>query len=277
VTVVLPADWKERAERRMTICIAATCNFALGHRTAIMCVDWRTGTTLGAAEIGHKTFLVIDGWYCMYSGSPSAAHDLVLLLRANFTEKPPDEMDLLSSVRKALYARKQVLCEEYTQGKFGMSYQEFVTKGKVVLPENLFNVALQAIEGILLGVDTLIVGFVDQHPIIVETDQYCRAFIREGFAMVGDGSFLASASLMHRELDETFPLGPALYAVYEAKKWAQRNTTVGERTTLTIFTKEKGLEIVTEEGMKFFEEQFAKFGPKKLDFFSILPNCLKAT
>lgn len=100
---------------------------------------------------------------------------------------------------------------------FGMPYKDFLTNGKNWLPETRHALAVQAIETLSLGVDSLIVGYAASFPLIIETDQQCRAYIRDSFATVGEGGHLAHSSLMYREHDEVHTYSNALYAVYEAK------------------------------------------------------------
>ncbi len=98
-------DQAERDRRKMTVCIAASCNLK-EEQTLILCSDWQITGALGAAEIAHKTFIIVDGWFFLYSGDTSAAHDVVRRLRANFQKKLPDETDLLPTIESALFARK---------------------------------------------------------------------------------------------------------------------------------------------------------------------------
>src|ERR1700733_9607988 len=209
----------------MTIGIAATCDYGTNDPKIILCSDWQVTSELGAAQTHYKEFQLGKNWHCLYAGLPPAARIIVQGLRQKMAahKKDIDETNILPIIQSALNERKYSLCNEFVQGRFAMSYDLFLKIGKTNLPEDRFLSAIHSIENLTLGADFIIVGYISGYPIIVQTDQRCGAAIIESFACIGEGSYLAHASLMHRQHDEMGALNSSLYSTYEAKKWAERN------------------------------------------------------
>jgi 20S proteasome alpha/beta subunit len=168
-------------------------------------------------------------------------------------------------IQKVLSERKRELCEEYIQGRFAISYENFLANGKNQLPSPRFEAAVRAIENITLGVEFLITGYASTFPLIIETDQYGKTYIRESFATIGEGGHLAHSSLMHRQYDEMRKHNAAVYMVYEAKKWAERNRTVGNHTAMQVFHRNGTFDYLQREGLDLLEGEFKKYGPKPIN------------
>ena len=138
---VPPRGWREALEldrRKMTVCIAATCEVSTADPKIIMCTDWQIISHLGSAETAHKqTIIHPRGWFCLWSGFPYAARALIGKLRQNFStlENFEVEATVKATVNKSLNELKWDLCDQYTNGKFGMPYKDFLTNGKNWLPE----------------------------------------------------------------------------------------------------------------------------------------------
>jgi hypothetical protein len=183
-----------------------------------------------------------------------------------------DDTNIVKLIRDALNDRKRALADEFTQGRYGMSYHDFLTHGKSQLPLDIFQRAILAIENLRIGADCIIAGFSDGFPILVETDQQCRAHIRESFTAIGEGAYLAHASLMHRQHDELGLLGTSLYSVFEAKKWAERVRSVGDFTSISVLSSDGKFQRVSGSGKSFLEQQFNVFGPKTVPHDLSLPE-----
>jgi hypothetical protein len=275
-----PSDWKavlERERQKMTIGIAAACDVGTDNPKFILCSDWQVMSELGAADVAFKQWNLAKGWHALYSGAPDAAramvHPMWKILSAH--KETIDESNVKRLIETVLAARKRELCESFTQGRFGISYEHFLQFGKQQLPEERHKSATLAIENLLLGADLIVAGFASKFPLIIETDQRCGVRIREGFTAIGEGAYLAHASLMHRGHDDFVGKDQAIYNVYEAKKWAERNKTVGQGTTMTVFHRDGINEILTAEGRAHLNRQFKAYGPKKVsDKFTLPKNVM---
>jgi 20S proteasome alpha/beta subunit len=262
----LEPEAPKTGRQKMTVCIAATCEINTGPKI-ILCTDWQVSSELGFAQTAFKQHHIKPGWFCLYSGDPSASQHLIRLLRRRFVlEADISEINILKLIQTCLFERKRFLCEEFSQSKFAMPYEEFLNSGKDKLPLDRYTSAVRGIEALPLGVDCIICGFIEGFPILVQTDQFCGATIRESFAVVGAGSYLAHASLMHRQHDELGLLDASIYCVYEAKKWAERNRTVGDHTSVTVVSANGNAQLLTAKGKLFLDEKFGELGPKPVPF-----------
>jgi hypothetical protein len=272
--VVLHKEHAERERRKMTVCIAAACDFAATEPKVILCSDTQLSGSLGSTQALHKQFVLAPGWFAAFSGAPDAARDLFIRMRRKFLfMKVEDENTVLSLVREAMNERKKMLSDEYVNSKFAMSYDDFLKSGKAQLAESRHLAAAQAIETMPIGADFLVVGFVLGYPLIIETNQQCRAAIRDAFAAIGDGGYLAHASLLHREHSEIHLFNKAVYHVYEAKKWAQRNRSVGDATHMIILHMDGSVDGLGSVGAESLDKIFTIYGPKDLpDTLGDLPT-----
>lgn len=274
--VPLP-EWEramEMGRRKMTIGIAATCDFGTHHPKVILCSDWQVTSELGAAQTHFKEWHLGKNWHCLYAGKPPSARALIFGLRNKILQHSSDidETNIVSIIQSALNERKFSLCNEFVQGRYAMSYDAFLSSGKTNLPADRFLSAVHAIENIVLGAEFLITGFIFGYPIIIQTDQRCGVSIKESFACIGEGSYLAHASLMHRAHDEMGPLGTSIYSVYEAKKWAERNRTVGDMTAMDIYSKDGTRKLVSLKGKNILDKNFGDYGPRAVPTDLTLPE-----
>ena len=56
----------------------------------------------------------------------------------------------------------------------------------------------------------------------------------DGYAVIGSGSWIAQASLCQRQYSQNFTMPTAAYVIYEAKKLAENEPTVGKRTAMWV-------------------------------------------
>ena len=266
---MLIPDWRtypplERHD--VTICIAAACEVNYDPQI-VVCSDWQYGSSLGSAEIGFKQRFMRPGWGCLFAGDVSAARTLLKPVEKHFKAASTiDETNVLSVVRAGLNERKKDMANEYSYGEFAISYDDLLKFGKEKLPEHRYRAAIDHIASLKLGAELIIFGFVESTPTIVETDEKCGAIIKEHFATIGEGRYLAHSVMLHRSHQELSQLGTTLYRVFEAKKYAERVRSVGTSTSLLILSEEQPMpRIVGPSGLMFLEKQYAKYGPKELN------------
>jgi hypothetical protein len=227
-----------------------------------MCSDWKTSSVLGTAQSYYKTRVIGRGWHCITAGTQT---DIEALLRfyKNHLEQLTvqiDETNVKAVMREPLILRKREKANEYTIGKFGVSYD--FNLGKDKLPPDVFRDATLEISRISLAAEFILAGFIDELPWILETTKECELLIRDDFATVGEGSYLARTALLHRQQAENLSLTTTLYNVYEAKKYAQRISSVGEETALSVLHKTGDRSVVRAEARRQLEEHYKKFGPQ---------------
>lgn len=272
----LPSPW-ERTE--VTICIAAVANPFTGPRAIITCSDWRISEPgVGTADTAHKQESLIGTLnvelFGLVAGSKPGADALVRTLQRRFyNEDNIDETNIRPLVLGALNQRKKELNDEYTIGKFGLPFDEFLAIGKDKLPEDIFHSATLNISRINLAASMIIAGFVEHNDVILETTQDCKVKWRDQYAAIGEGRDLAAASLAYRKFSTVEDLPRALYCVYEAKKAAERIASVGPSTLIQVLFEDGTRKSFRLEKMnEFYGSLLKEYGPKPLPMHMDLPD-----
>ena len=113
-----------------------------------------------------------------------------------------------------------------------------------------------------MDAECILAGFLSNgFPILVLARQG-NVCICDDFAVAGEGSYLAQSVLLHREHTEVFPLERGVYSVFEAKKYAERVSSVGKMTYLGILRPDKPL--LFSAGDDGLDNMFQQYGPKPL-------------
>jgi hypothetical protein len=263
--------WREVPEwerRDVTVCIAAGCLERVGddeEPRIILCTDWRASSALGTAELKLKLRRMYKEWWCLTSGSETEIETIIPPLKNAFKEAQTiDETNICAIIRNALSARKKEKINEFIQGRYGISYDDFLHFGKDKFPSDIHREAFLSLSEIKLGCTFIFAGLTDRHSIVlIDTTDAGRVAIREDFVTIGEGAYLAQASLLQRKFNGVKDLPEALYMIYEAKKFAEEIGSVGPRTTLAIIGPDTRRD-VNAEGLKKLEAHFKKFGPQKI-------------
>lgn len=248
----------------MTICIAALCDD--GPRTTIiLCSDMKGSSPLGTTKYAMKESNLGDDWACLGAGSEDEYNAMLSIFIDAFCEKEEkDETNIVPLVRGCLQKRKLEKADEFLIGKWGLSYSDF-RKAKSEFPETQWERDMQHVASITLDADFIVAGFLeDGLPMLLETDRHAAVRIRENYCVIGEGTYLAQATLMHRDHTEHDPLARALYCVFEAKKYAERISTVGPDTRFTIFSQGVAPMTLTAKAEAYLADLFARHGPKDL-------------
>lgn len=249
----------------MTVCIAAACTEKPGNMAIILCTDWRVGGSIGSAETRHKQLHLSKGWFCLTAGNATEINAVVRILRIHFdNENAIDETNIVKTVRAALNERKAELANEYTQGRYALSYSDFLLFGKEKLPADIFHHAVEAIAKLSIRVELIIAGFVDGLPIMLEADEWCGVAVKDEFAVVGEGTLLATAALLQRGHWDIRSLGKAAYCVFEAKKYAERVSSVGKSTLMSVLRPNGTRKSIQHVGYDYLNKKFDELGPQPL-------------
>jgi len=241
----------------VTVCIAAACEEQTDDPKIVWCTDVLISGALGSAETMLKTRAISDKWRCLTAGKDSEILATLQLLKVHFGSKQIDETNILACTRAALNQRKREKANELTHGKFALSYDDFLMHGKTRLPNDLFRGTAMEIELIQIEAQFIIIGYTEiGGATIVQTDKRCSASLKEDFATVGEGAYLAQASLLSRGHSYTNSFGKTLYNVYEAKKFSQGARSVGEITALSVFHKSGIFEFLLPNGVEFLDKKY---------------------
>jgi hypothetical protein len=115
-----------------------------------------------------------------------------------------------------------------------------------------------------LETDLIIAGFVDKSVEIYQTDAKGNAWPVEDFAVIGEGAYLAEATLMRRAQSSMRTLDETLYNVFEAKKYAESVGSVGPATSLMVLHTDGECRGVNSNVRVQLKSLFSEYGPKAL-------------
>ena len=261
-------DWRGLPIKRpypweidVTVCIAAPCLEGKGSRI-VVCADRKASSALGSAESTLKMRALPSGWHALVSGNESDIEALIRHFRNQFGTLPGFE-EIDACIKQALFARKRELAEEYVQSRFAITYAEFYATGKERLPADVFHNAIQGISTIDLGAELIICGFISGFPEIYHCDRRGKATAASDFSVIGEGEYLAAASLLRREQHHMESLGHTLYNVFEAKRYAQAVGSVGAKTLLAVLEDGKKSHFCAIGIHEQLDAYLNQYGPKE--------------
>lgn len=263
--------WREaptRERRDVTVCIAAVCEMDKQPKL-ILCTDYLVSGPLGRAEIKLKQRTLGSSWYCLTAGVDADIHAFYRALRSKFTELGShqtalDETNVGGLVRDALAAHKKQKVDERVRGQYAISYDDLLNIGKEKLPPELFREAMTQVRDASIGAEFIVAGFSGRFPMVFQTDANGGVSVREDFAVIGEGGYLAQTVLLHRAHSDVSSTEEALYTVYEAKKYAEGATSVGSFTTITVIHADRRRQRLTKAGRDFLKQQYDRLGPKSI-------------
>jgi hypothetical protein len=257
-------------ERKVTVCIAALCTESK-RKIFVLCSDLKGGTEIGSAQTIVKQWPLAHGFYCLSAGDDVEIYATVRLIKKHLKQlQKVDETNAKVAVENALAERKSHKVNTLILGRFAMPYNQFIDIGKEKFPEDAFRRTMLDVEDMKINATFIVVGFPDNFPMIIQTEQDTTAHIREDFAAVGEGCLLAQSALLYRNHIDTANLHETIYCVYEAKRAAERIGSVGELTMLRLLYPNGENRRQVFHRMKELDGPLANFGPKSIpDDFKI--------
>jgi hypothetical protein len=270
-------EYRHWGRKYMTICIAAACRDKANERLLVLCSDWLVSSSLGSAEKMLKHYYLAADWWALSAGAEYDILATVQHLRSGFGGKTVDETNCAGIARAALNERKKEKINEFLQGRYALTYEEFYQTGIQKLPADIHREATMLLSQIEIEATFLIAGHIQGDIVIMETTENCRVLLRDDFACIGEGGYLAQASLLQRSLMETSSINRALYCVYEAKKAAEGVGSVGKRTSIALVKKGVGIKFIDVTNLHVLDAKVEKYGPQKFstddlkDITPILP------
>lgn len=248
----------------MTICIAASCVTGNGERKLILCTDTQGSSLLGKKALVWKNFPVAKAWRCLTAGGDDDLNTLIPILRKQFRSMQSiDETNILPNLQDALMKLKLFKCDEFTKGRYGISYADFLRDGKNQFPDDRYRADVNTISHLEPNVECIVAGFTDDSfPILCKLEPGGRVAIFDDFAVAGEGGYLAQAAMIHRQLSDVSFLEDAIYCVYEAKKYAERVASVSDDEIMHVMSHDGTFEQLTRAGKKYLNLLYQKSGPQ---------------
>lgn len=269
----LAEQWEYRPKYRggtpMTVCIAAICDQG---RAIVVCADKMIGSAFIQVDTNVSKIVLLD---------PKTKH-LTALIAGNDIGPVPDvivraqqkiaEMGSGPSQNQARVIVAEAFAEirlRKAEERFlvarNLSMAKFTAEGRSLLGDQLFTQIDRQIFQSQLDFELLVTGFDDDGPFIftVSDPGVVVPFIVPGFHATGSGDLNALSSLHQRKLDPFTTLGEALYAVYEAKKYAELVGGVGRTSDIFVLRRGKNFK-APDDVLKVLDEIWEHHKPVEL-------------
>lgn len=277
-TQVLEGPKTERVKRRdskpkrvypcaVTVCIAAICSE--GERELIiLCSDRKVsyGEGSGSAEIGFKLGLAGAGWGAMTAGATSETNRILSFYRKHLSSVVLSENNFRTEIATALGSYRQWLANEYVTNWYFTTMEKLLqAKPSSRLGKDREQILKEA-RSIEFDEQLILSGYVEGIPYLF-TVAHSGVVEHRHFACIGTGGWLSQASLLHREYISGTNINEALYLVYEAKKFSEKDDHVGPETLILVQEPPANslkpaltIRTVSRCGIAHLEEQYRTFG-----------------
>jgi hypothetical protein len=254
----------------MTLCIAATCRRSSGNRMVI-CADKRTEVEWAGGDVGNKVDFMSVNWAVLFAGDESKALDLINTGREIFMDEGGITLDnVFEKLNEVSSTHKRKLCDRYVRQTWGISFEQFLTKGEAELTPEVRSRVFHDISELKFDCDVTVVGFLLETPFIFTIHSDGEVVRYENFAAIGTGSLIAESVLFQREQQSTDTLDRTLYNVYEAARLGRIAPGVSETHDFIVLAppteddSNVGWSYVSKPGLKMLDETFKIVGPKAL-------------
>jgi hypothetical protein len=234
-----------------------------------MCADRRLETQTTGAEIGMKMEVLGANWWGLLAGDVSRAQRLLVGYREVLSPPFPRNISGTSELLKLLQGpprrmRAQLL-DEHVYGRFAVTYEDFLARGKDQFPEEIFRSSIYEVAQITLECELIVCGFdKEQNARLFHVDSLGNVSEHQHFLAIGTGSSNALAMLYHRQQYEFFPKERTIYHVYEAKKFGELAPGVGRQTEVFALSAEEFL-VVVRPGFEELDRLYSIHGPQNTE------------
>lgn len=251
----------------MTLCIAAATRTGDGKPCIVLCADHMVGTWAAQAEIGFKYSWARNNWPALIAGDVSRTAELIAVCQSVLGAQELQESNVFDVMKSVGHAFKAKLADDLVRAKLSVSY-EYLRQNRSKFPAATVYEIYTEISRIDSEAELIVAGFIKGHSYIFVFGRDCTVSLREHFAAIGTGAFVAEPSLFQRKQNAFVSLGNTLYNVYEAKRLGEIAEGVGKRTTLSMIMpsqKPGGAltsDLVLQKGKEFLEAKYTELSFK---------------
>ena len=257
----------------MTVCVGALCRDG-DDPCIVLCCDTRIGVQdFGSSDGGYKFDVIRPGIAAMMAGGFSRAKELVMRYQQFLGDETLTPMNVLDRFRYPPQRQKTLLVDEYFRLRWSVTRQEYLDGILGQLPEGDRARIAADVENISLQASLVIATFVEGEPFLLTVQDNGTVLRDHDFTVIGSGYAIAYPALCQRQCNPEFSLPRALYAVYEAKKLSEVETTVGPNTQIWVMTK-NGTRTILQQKMRLLDRMVGRFGPRRMPRGLELPDGL---
>lgn len=261
----------------VTVCIAGICKDE-DREALIMCSDTRLSYSGFSSDTGFKLGWAGPQMPAMIADSGPHADELLSRYFKHFCSPGLKlfKHNILDELRKPLVAQRENTLEQYLRLKWSIGYQDYLAGALRNLPPDEQSKVAADLGKIDFQCQLIIAVILRDKWELFAVDDQGNVIAADHFAVIGSGIWLAHAALCQREYDRWLRLPTAAYYIYEAKKLAQAETSVGPLTyMMALRTSGEPLMLYSSETMKWFDNRYHDFGLQRVAASLALPGGLK--
>lgn len=244
----------------VTFCVAMLCDKS---RAMILAADKMIG--IGWIETEPDITKILDlhkNWKVLFAGDDiTPVANIVDRARASLSpEQKPQLQAVIDAMQASYEKQRKDDADDILLAPRGWSRQDFIDKGKALLPETLYSDLEDKLSKYDLGIQLIVAGFDssgDGHIFCMDsevkrgTPQRCDI---PGFAAIGGGGIGGSYMMHFRKCSPQMKIREALYYCLEAKWFGEHAGNVGLRTDVSILR--YGKEPITLDDEDTVERKF---------------------
>lgn len=248
----------------MTLCIASGCRRDK-ENLIVLCADLKAGSWGARAEIGFKFRWEALNWPLLISGDMSRAAEIAKTFGAVLNGTKLNYINVLDAMKEAANIYREKLADEIVRRHLSVPY-EYLKKNKSEFPESRVLETYTQISQMDSGAELIIAGFIDSEPFIFIMERDCAVSVRDNFACVGTGAYIAEPALYQRAQNRSLSLSRSLYHVYEAKRLGEIADGVGKYTVMMVISPQANGNLrywdVPEDVMNVLKDKYLEYGLK---------------
>ncbi len=223
----------------MTICIGAICRDPVDQAPAIvLCCDTRLtyqATEFAAAiDLGFKLGVAGNGVVAMMAGDLTKAQELVAAYREDLGSLLFHGSHVGTQIEIPVMRYRERLMDRHVRRKYGQLSEHFFDNVYPKLSAERQNGIDNEISAISLDCLLILSVYADGHPYLFTVNPDGTVVECKDFTVIGCAYTVSQSILFNRKYCNEFSLGAALYAVYEAKRFAEIDPSVGPETIIGI-------------------------------------------
>jgi 20S proteasome alpha/beta subunit len=212
----------------MTLCIAAHCEYE-GEPHIVLCCDWLSSDDYGSSETCDKISAIKPGWPTLIAATVHKADEFVSWFERLLDPTRINELNALETIRTISHSYLAKLRDEQSLLLYGSTVPQLI-KDKAFERKEIESISSMLSSGAELIICTIVNG---KTPFIWELRPNGEVVQQSDYAIIGSPA-QASAFVQWRCVTGDDDLATVLYHVYEAKRFAEMDSSIGPETSMYV-------------------------------------------
>ena len=238
----------------MSLCIVAACQ-ERGRARVVFSHDWKITEGDASSENTDKLAFIKNGWPAVFAGVVPFMDLMDEIFWDHVAGIEISSDNLEPELQAARGKFKRALIDRDLQGRFGMGYQEFMTKGIKCFRPDEHRQIVDQMQIELSQAEMLVGGIMDNDSYLYQVGEL-YAVPLDHFGTIGTGSDLASRWLHWRDQNEGLSLKQTLLNVYEAQRFGSMENSVGQIASLYVLNERGELRQIRPSFKAKLEKQY---------------------